>query len=381
MRRLILFFDGTWNDPMDKTNVYRMAALTKHKADDGIEQHFFYDPGVGSTTGTRILGGAFAYGLTRNLMDGYQWLAKNYRKDDEIWIFGYSRGAYTARSLVGLLNKCGLVKVYTPVLLKEAERLYRNKDIATGDKQSNEFIESYSRRVRIKFLGVWDTVGTLGIPYFWNEYTKFSWHSTSLSPQVDNAFHAMALDEHRALYDVALWTSPTGEPPTAEQTVEQRWFIGAHANVGGGYPEDPLADIPLNWMYYKAKNLGLALKPITEQVLQRQPAAHYFRPALSYDDFLLGIYARYREAFKGDQAKFYRAFDRGWRNQKAINITVDDSVRQRWAISPQQSIPAVDDYYRPKVLVRAGIDLQQSSVTASTESSTPVQQQVVELID
>ncbi|MDR5900369.1 DUF2235 domain-containing protein [Halomonas vilamensis] len=118
--------------------------------------------------------------------------------------------------------------------------------------------KSFSREPRIHFLGIWDTVGALGVPGTHLFRNKYAWHDTALSSIVDRAYQAVALDEHRATYNVSLWTSTDGKPKTGNLDVEQRWFIGAHANVGGGYgADDTLADIPLSWMLGKAEKAGL----------------------------------------------------------------------------------------------------------------------------
>ena len=115
-QRLIVLFDGTWNDPEDQTNVYRISRLIRHY-DGDVRQRFFYDPGVGTSKWDHFRGGIFGFGLSKNLRQGYEWLAKRHTDGDEIWVFGFSRGAYTARSLVGLIRKCGLLHVVTPSLL------------------------------------------------------------------------------------------------------------------------------------------------------------------------------------------------------------------------------------------------------------------------
>ena len=140
-QKLILLFDGTWNDPEDQTNVYRITRLI-HDDNDGVRQRFYYNPGVGTSKFQRFTGGAFGYGLSTNLQEGYDWLARRYSEGDEIWIFGFSRGAYTARSLVGMIRKCGLVHVVTPGLLDKAESIYRNRDLHPDSEVCTGFKES-----------------------------------------------------------------------------------------------------------------------------------------------------------------------------------------------------------------------------------------------
>ena len=354
-QRLIVLFDGTWNDYEDRTNVWRLATLL-HDYDDDIRQRFFYDPGLGTSKWDRFMGGAFGYGLRKNLMEGYRWLAEKYVEGDEIWIFGFSRGAYTARSLVGLIRKCGLVHIHTPRLIKKAEQLYRDKSETPDGPECKEFKKLYSHEPDIHFLGVWDTVGALGIPIpQLKQY--FAWHDTELSKIVKNAYQAMALDEHRKIYNVSLWTSPDGKKKKANDNVEQRWFIGVHANVGGGYPSDSLADLSLEWMLNHARQQGLSVAPF-----KCAANAWQAEPVDSFENFLMGGYAWYRRLRYKDDARFIRRFNSNAEGAKAVNVSVDDSVWSRWQDKGYN--------YRPQVLVEADIKpdsaVRKSRKTAKT---------------
>lgn len=347
-QRLILLFDGTWNDPEDQTNVYRITRRIQDY-DGHVHQRFFYDPGVGTSTFERFRGGVFGYGLSKNLLQGYEWLAKRYTDGDEIWIFGFSRGAYTARSLVGLIRKCGLLHIFTPSLLRKAESLYRNKTLHPDSDACKGFRESYSQNPRIHFIGVWDTVGALGVPgTLLSERGKYSWHDTELSSIVDYAYHAIALDEHRPAYDVPLWTSADGQKKPSNIEVEQRWFIGAHTNVGGGYgSRDPLADIPLHWMLDKAGKAGLKL-----DAFSAADEAWKTDPRDSFKEFLKGAYAwfcKMKNKIQRQEAgdgRWFRRYSRGINGQPAVNISVDASVWKRWQ-DPKYN-------YRPRTLTDAG---------------------------
>lgn len=340
-QRLIVLFDGTWNDPQDNTNVVKLARSLA-SLDGERRQRFFYDAGVGTGRFNRFAGGVFGMGLSKNLRQGYDWLARHYREHDEIWVFGFSRGAYTARSMVGMIRKCGLLHVSTPDTLALAERLYRNKQEAPDGAGCKMFRARYSREVIIHFLGVWDTVGALGIPgTLISERGHYSWHDTRLSKIVKRACQALALDEHRSAYDTVFWTSPDGHKKTGQTDVEQRWFIGAHANVGGGYPADPLADLPLSWMQHKAMQAGLALMPVTPQA-----QAWMTTPADSFNDFLNGWYARYRRWFHSGNGRAYRCLNADRDGNPAVGVTIDASVWSRW-----QSVP----HYRPPTLIDAGV--------------------------
>ena len=175
-QRLIVLFDGTWNDPEDRTNVYRMSRCLQD-FDGDIAQRFFYDPGVGTSRTTRFRGGVFGYGLDKNLLQGYEWLARRYRDGDEIWVFGFSRGAYTARSMVGMIRKCGLLHIVTEDLLEKAKKIYRDKSAKPDDDTCKQFRNDYSQEVKIHFIGVWDMVGVVGVfGMFLSERGIFFWY-------------------------------------------------------------------------------------------------------------------------------------------------------------------------------------------------------------
>lgn len=340
-QRLVLLFDGTWNDPEDQTNVYRLSRRI-HDSDGDISQRFFYDSGVGTSKWSRFRGGIFGYGLSNNLRQGYEWLVKHYKEGDEIWVFGFSRGAYTARSLIGMIRKCGLLHISTSKLIKQAEKIYRDKSLHPDSSVCTAFRSSYSCQVKVHFIGVWDTVGALGIPgTFFSEHGHYSWHDTELSSIVKHAFQAMALDEFRAAYDVSLWTHPRGETKWGQITVAQRWFVGAHANIGGGYGDDPLADITLQWMQVHASNAGLKM-----DIISVDPQAWNTRPHQSYSEFLGGLYAVYRRLVARGDGKFHRQYATGYDGHPAVNVSVDDSVWQLWKNS--------NNTYRPKTLTNAG---------------------------
>ncbi|MGB5854833.1 MAG: DUF2235 domain-containing protein [Oceanisphaera sp.] len=338
-QRLIVLFDGTWNDPQHNTNVIKLARSIA-PFDGECRQRFFYSPGVGTTDTTRLLGGMFGVGLSKHLLQGYDWLARHYRSGDEVWVFGFSRGAYTARSMVGMIRKCGLLHVVTPTQLAAAERLYRNKSAAPDGELCQQFRREYSQEIKVHLLGVWDTVGALGIPgTLLSERGTYSWHDTRLSKIVERAYQAIALDEHRAVYNTVPWTSPNGQKKPAQLDVEQRWFIGAHANVGGGYLNDPLADLPLAWMQQKAMAAGLVLTPVLPEEY-----AWLTPPVDSFRQFLGDFYRHYRRWFHHGDGRYYRDLYRDKEGQQAVGVTIDDSVWARW-----QRV----DHYRPRSLANA----------------------------
>ena len=312
-RKLILLFDGTWNNKRDHTNVTRMHEAIISSGKDDPEQVCFYDAGVGTHWYDRLTGGAFGHGLSEIVRRGYKRLVDKYQAGDEIYVFGFSRGAYTARSLVGLIRKCGLLTADDDTLIAEAYDLYREKDIAPEHPKAIAFRTKHSSEIRIKFIGVWDTVGALGIPVshvpFNSDYYRF--HDTELSKIVDYSYHAVAVDENRKDFDVAVWTMIKPE----NIDVEQRWFIGAHSDVGGGKQtsEMTLCNISLKWIQDKAAATGLKLK--LDVVMA--DSDYLGKVSDSYADFMYGTYRLFK-------SRYTRKFGGG------VKETVDDTVWQRY---------------------------------------------------
>jgi hypothetical protein len=208
----------------------------------------------------RIGGGAFGAGLSGNVQEAYRWLAETYEEDDQIWFFGFSRGAFTVRSTVGFIRKVGLLR--PPVderVLIQAYNLYRKADDTPDTEEAIAFRKRHNTRtidqLDIQFVGVWDTVGALGVPGgLLGRVSRERWgfHDHRLSSKVKHAYQALATDELRAAYLAALWAGPF-DPA---QTVEQAWFAGQHSDVGGAGGE-----IALRWMGEKAEAAGLVFDP------------------------------------------------------------------------------------------------------------------------
>jgi uncharacterized protein (DUF2235 family) len=299
--RLILCFDGTWDRPDNTTDITKRVesnvvrfyeSVLNGTLPDGSVQNKSYDTGVGTDWYDRVAGGAFGFGLDQKIQDGYQWLIDRYPEPDpgtfEVFVLGFSRGAYTARSLVGMIRNVGLLSPQNSHRVSDAYGVYRNRDASADTIAAEQFRARYSRDIKIKFLGVWDTVGALGIPLsalHWLNAKEYAFHDTELSGIVQNAAHAVAIDEHRVDYQVALW-DPVAKPG---QTVEQRWFIGAHADVGGGYDTRLLSDITLKWMQGKAATAGLLIDPTEIPAITNANCMDVIHD--SYRVFLGGAYA------------------------------------------------------------------------------------------
>ena len=275
-KKIVLCFDGTWQDPRKQTNVIKIykSILGEDKSSIpvgkpvqslGVPTIKWYDKGVGTKWGNKIRGGFLGRGLAKNILQGYKFLADNYESGDEIYLFGFSRGAYTARSLAGMIRNIGLLRgCYTrekklkcnPVLMN-GFRLYQKRDGSADTEEAKFFRSKYSIcNVEIRFLGVWDTVGSLGVPSPSLDWVDrgYDFHDTTLSRIVRNAYHALSIDETRPEFVPTLWTSA----PKEGQTLEQVWFPGVHSEVGGKKCS-PLTDVPLRWMQEKALANGLEL--------------------------------------------------------------------------------------------------------------------------
>ena len=267
-RRLVVCCDGTWNKPDQlrggsaaPTNVTKVALGVAPKDENGVAQLLHYQRGVGTRRFERLRGGAFGVGLSRNIQDCYRFLVERYEPGDELYLFGFSRGAFTARSLAGLLRNSGILRAQHVDRIEDAYRLYRSRaDHAhpTGI-EAEIFRRMYSHEdPEVRFVGVWDTVGSLGIPLpipHVNE--RWGFHDTALSSRVRFAYHALALDEKRGPFEPTLWEQ---KADAGDQTLEQVWFAGVHSDVGGGYREPELAEIALLWMVERARATGLAFR-------------------------------------------------------------------------------------------------------------------------
>lgn len=261
MKKIAFCADGTWDGTANNTNVFKLFNALEVSS----SQLPFYDSGVGADGNPieKLLGGAFGTGLFQKIKDGYTRIAHAYDAGDAVYLFGFSRGAYTARSLAGMIAVCGLPTAdFDDQLVETAFQAYRNKDQRAALLGQLGKYQMYD--AQITMVGVWDTVGSLGIPAIFGGVSVllYGFLDTGLHPDVKNACHALAIDERRAEFPATLWTGD----PVAGQTIDQVWFCGVHCDVGGGYPpSDPngtaLSDITLGWMMNKASMLGLDIAP------------------------------------------------------------------------------------------------------------------------
>jgi uncharacterized protein (DUF2235 family) len=290
-KRLIVFCDGTWNKEDQKsrdgrpcpTNVLRLFELTRIGDGDHAPQIVHYLRGVGNRWDERVSGGGFGLGISENIKSAYQFLVSNYEDGDEIFLFGFSRGAFTVRSLAGMIFNVGILRRDRLHLLEEAYSHYRSSDpkwhprsdLSQAFRQANTHGDE-----KIKFLGVWDTVGALGAPFGFlfgkllNQIFPTQFHDTKISPIILNAYHACAIDEKRWPFrPTRMELTETRKIEAAqvnatqveseEYNYEEVWFPGVHSDVGGGYPEAGLSDCALTWMIEKAGKHGLCVETAT----------------------------------------------------------------------------------------------------------------------
>ncbi|KAL9022488.1 MAG: hypothetical protein Q9185_000395 [Variospora sp. 1 TL-2023] len=282
-KRLIACCDGTWLDssmglmnskiPVP-SNVTRITHAIKAKSSDGVPQVVYYQAGIGTEGGivNKIIGGATGQGLSQNIRETYTFLANNYSNGDEIFLIGFSRGAFTARSVAGLIAAVGLLtKSGLPDLAEVFKDVQRqrdpnyvpaNPDIPFPNKPSASdprYRATLEREgltrlgIKIKVVGVFDTVGSLGIPRIGvlerfgvqrRDTREFLFYDTNLDNCIENAYQALALDENRTSFSPAVWE----KPPNNTTNLRQVWIPGTHSNVGGGYPDQGMANISLAWM-------------------------------------------------------------------------------------------------------------------------------------
>ena len=341
MKRIIIFCDGTWNTPDNvfeskpcQTNVVKMAQSVKEFSEDGVRQLTYYTPGIG-TSGLKIrrwFDGATGSGISESIIEAYKYLITNYEVDDELFLFGFSRGAFLIRSLAGLIRNSGILRLNAISMIDKAYKLYKSRNASTNPR-SNEatlFRKTYAVKdtIPIKFIGVWDTVGSLGNPLFINTiFAKLSFsvmansfHDTELSSYVSNAFQALAIDEKRRNFKATLWQQ---KPEAINQIMEQVWFVGVHSNIGGGYPSTGLSDIALDWMVDKACTCGLSLDAIPTKTNKMEV------PGNSWKGFYKLIPRYYRPIGKTNNG----------------NESVHDSVIERLLNDPRYRPKNLKDYF------------------------------------
>ena len=257
-KNIVVCYDGTGNEyGIRNSNVVK---LFRHIMCDDETQMAFYDPGVGTFNPFKpggymlglkklgiLLGNGFGWGIETNLQEGYRYLMNHYHEGDRLFLFGFSRGAYTARALAGMLYYFGLLEKGSDNLIPYVSKYYVNRNF----ERARGFRDTFCRPCRPWFIGVWDTVGS--VDYF----GRHKFFDAQLKENVTNGFQAISIDEKRSKFPISMWDESR---KAGHQHIEQVWFPGVHSDVGGGYAETGLSDIALGWMMEKAQSCKLILK-------------------------------------------------------------------------------------------------------------------------
>lgn len=264
-KNIVICCDGTGNEfANQKSNVVKLyKMLVCNEA-----QIAYYHPGVGTMGSrnalsiigkwwTKVIGLAFGYGISDNIADAYEFLMKTFHPDDQVYVFGFSRGAYTARALCGMLHVVGLLTEGNEGLIPYAIRMLKASPIDFG--LAADFKKTFSRECKPLFLGVWDTVSSVGWVY---NAVRFPNTTATHNPDLQIIRHAVSIDERRAFFRQNLF----GIPNNPQQDLQELWFAGVHSDVGGSYPESEsqLSKLALRWMVCEAKIAGLAIDPQRE---------------------------------------------------------------------------------------------------------------------
>ncbi len=329
MKNIVLCSDGTGNQGGygKDSNVYKTYKAVDNNNPD-IFQYTFYDQGVGTNKSDNsknkymtALSGAFGFGFSKNVLDLYHFLARSYDTGDAIFLFGFSRGAATVRAFAGFINACGLLDRNHPSVqtngifdsgkfqeqVNKAFESYKSKDKNAQQNFKNQYAitdNTYAPdgNLKIKFVGVWDTVSALGFPkdfsflfqYFFTAIDKItdrfppwahSFYDYQLNNSIENAYQALSIDDERTTFHPLIW-----DEKNFSGYVEQVWFAGVHSNVGGGYPRTGLSDVTLQWMLAKAAAHGLVF--YQEKITEIQDSANIYDKLYDSRDGV-AIYYRY----------------------------------------------------------------------------------------
>ena len=385
MKRLVFCFDGTWNrlNTETPTNVVLTAASIRRRAPDGTSQVIHYDEGVGTGRLEHLSGGTMGVGLVDNIREAYRFLIFNFDPGDQIYVFGFSRGAFSARTFVGFVRHVGPLRRLHASRIDEALKLYEGR-LAGEDGASDQlrrFRAEYSSNVcigsdddayrcgavpgyvagsapplTIRYLGVWDTVGALGVPKVMplsrmlNRRHRF--HDIGLTDFVESARHAVAIDERRALFPPEPWGDLTAINQAKGASVDaphapyqEKWFPGTHGSVGGGGDVRGLSDGALAWVLKGAKLAGLKLD------VEQGSRIQAFAP-----DPLAPLVNVSKPEFSPTQlvARDRDGPEHLWQ--------VSASAIRRWH-APPTALPERKPY-RPKTLARVAAQLDASAVAA-----------------
>lgn len=293
-KNIVVCCDGTANEfAQNRTNVIKLYSTLDP---DGPEQVSFYHPGIGTMEPfgslspitrklTRLLGMAVGYGLGNDIRDAYAFLMQSYEPGDQIYLFGFSRGAFTVRAVASLIHMYGMIRKgneplipYAIRMLMGIQRAKSPNDVAEYFDLAHQFLETMAcAKPQIRFVGVWDTVSSVG----WIE-NPLHLPAEANNPDIEIGRHAVSIDEHRAFFRSHLWQPPSDPTkPRGPRDVMQVWFPGVHCDVGGGYPEaeSGISKYALKWILDEAKAAGLKVDPLKESEVLGLSEGSQYAPA------------------------------------------------------------------------------------------------------
>jgi uncharacterized protein (DUF2235 family) len=324
-KNIVVLSDGTGQEGGIgyNTNIYKIFNMLEDRTGRQIA---FYDPGLG-TDRKKIAGLITGAGISKNILDCYKFIFENYNAGDKIFLFGFSRGAATVRSLSSFVHLFGILPKSRPDLIEKAYKIYTISNTKEREKRAKTFIEKHHTMwTRIKFIGCFDTVAALGLPSkFLNAvleiipWYKNNFHNFRLSESIENAYHALSIDDERKTFHPVLWDAET----SPNQNLLQVWFLGMHTDVGGGYPKSDLSDIALAWMLEKAESHDLRIY-----------AKHRNRIKIEGDPD--GFMHNSR---KGSYSKFFKKQVRVWPKNRKDTPILHESVLKRTNNSENKNVP------------------------------------------
>ena len=323
-KNVAVFLDGTWDTYHEGVNNNsNVGKMYEAAVNDGKRQVTHYTRGVGTDWYDKIRGGIAGIGTNDRIREAYQFLTDQYDAGDAIFIFGFSRGAYEARSLCGMVGRVGLLDRTRFAATNRQDMFgivfnnYMRPKNPAEDKLVANFKATNCVDVPVKMIGVWDTVGALGVPLFATKLTLFvpKFHDLDLGPKVENAYHAMSIDEQRFDFVPTYWNPASVRPG---QTLEQVYFAGVHSDIGGGYDDDhSLSDGALCWMVERARRHGL---------LFTQDSC-----GTCAEDAAYGLLHNSFGSLTESRGRFHRVVDPG--------MTLHKSVQLRWSDTQGRARP------------------------------------------
>jgi uncharacterized protein (DUF2235 family) len=326
-KNIVVFSDGTGQKGGvgSNTNVYKLFNMVEDRTERQIA---FYDPGLG-TDWRKISGLIAGRGFSKNILDCYRFIFENFEAEDKVFLFGFSRGAATVRSLSGFIHLFGILPKSRPDLIPQAFKIYHIKDQKLREQKASAFVEKHHTMwCKINFLGVWDTVAALGLPVVWLSYLidKFfphRFHSFDLSESVEYARQALSIDEERKSFLPVLWNTIENG---SDKRMKQVWFAGVHTDVGGGYQEEDLSNITLQWMIKEATEKNLLIY---------QKASAYLKIAVSKPD-VNGFMHNEQKKLPG---KWMAKQKRSWNKDTHGEPCIHESVFERTKNSDNSDSP------------------------------------------